>query len=196
MKRLSQSVIALVAFFSVIVVFQNCAGYEPMTNPLYEKAQGSSCVGATCSIDLNAVQIKVMTGYGSQITVKKVATMSPGPNCDVTNCFDVAGYCDPGGYTRTKFFYQLTIGTSSTTIEPGVSCDSNGRFSFQVPLYSYSQFTYDNIYPLRVGMKVYDEDTGQWLENPSGLHVQNLSITGRTDATPTPTPTPSPTPAG
>lgn len=181
-STLPQLVFALVLFLTIVVVFQNCAGYQPGENPLYDQSASSTCIGVTCQTDLNAVQIQIMNM--DPINLRKTSDGTvPTETCGISSCFEVAGYCDTAGYPGSVFFVEapgLFAQTRTTA-----SCTANGRFKITVAV--PSTFKYANLYPLSVWMHVID-DHGVEHANPTGVHRKVIGLTGRIDPTPTPTP--------
>jgi hypothetical protein len=158
-----------------LIGFQNCGGYQSTANnPLYGTDSASTCSGATCSIDLNSVQIRVENT--KPISVRRPASGVTPTTCDIYTCFDVSGYCDTGGYSDSIFYIELRGTTAGTFAKKstGVQCDSTGRFRILVQL--PSDFDRQAIYTLDVMMYVKDEN-GTMYQNPTGQHKQEITVT-------------------
>jgi hypothetical protein len=167
----------LVTLLSLILfsaaLFQNCGTYEAANNPLFASDQASvdtSCVGLYCAADLNNIQLSIANQ--EPVTVRTVAGGNNG-SCDATNCVDVAGYCDPGGYTKNLIYVEIQ-GPSKLAETPATSCRDNGRFRVLVPM--PAGFVKGAIHTLVVTLRVIDS-TGKTFDNPSGLNRKQISLT-------------------
>jgi hypothetical protein len=159
---------------SMIVVFQNCgSGMEvAASNSVLYNSVSSVCIGVNCQQDLSTAIFKSST---PNIYVDSGTYTTA---CNSANCFDVAGYCETGGYPASMFTYQWTLAgqTPQAEVVSGVSCDSNGRFSIQIHV--PAQFDWSQMHTLRVVMKVIDSGGAQ-LVNPSGAAAFNFVVAGR-----------------
>lgn len=178
MKRFSALVSSMAVAFVLTIIFQNCAGYQSGVNPLTDTPEASECVGVSCKVDLDFVEIQVANA-------QPVGIVKPKGNaqvfCDPTTCVDIAGYCNTAGYPDSKFYYQWKVnnGLIGSKISTSVKCDAMGRFRILVNLPSPSvhTFVYENIYAVEISMSVMDE-YGEY-ENPStGVGSKSVSITG------------------
>jgi hypothetical protein len=166
--------IAFLGFFAGIVIgFQNCGGYQPVENPLYTQDYSSTCTGPSCASDLNSVQIKIANS--TPISIKRPASNVTPVACDLYTCVDVAGYCDPAGYSDSVFYVELrsSNNTGFAKTKTDVKCDGNGRFRILVHL--PSNFDRTALYTLVVTMSVIDA-SGVEEENPTNLHTQEIPL--------------------
>lgn len=172
------SVVALTSFaITLAVVFQNCAGYQAAVNPLTDTPEASACVGVSCAVDLDFVEIQVANTQPVGVT-KPTTTQT---FCDPTTCIDIAGYCNTAGYTDSKFYYQWKLDNAlvGSRVTTSAKCDSNGRFRIlvELPRPTVHQFIYTNIYALELTMVVLDGYAEY--ENPSsGIGSKTVSVTG------------------
>jgi hypothetical protein len=157
----------------MILVFQNCGTTEAGTNYLYESSLTVGCVGLSCEKGLDQVAFK-STVSGIMIDKPEVAQGSD-PTCNSSNCFDVGGFCEDGGYPETVFYYQWFISNASGTTSPlkeirtTARCNENGRFHVRIKIPSGKDRPagfWDRSHRLRLFMKVIDEE-GAELTNPT-----------------------------
>ena len=167
MRQYSQVLAALsllVSAVTLLTVFQNCGSFDlGSTNPLYDSNISSVCLGINCSRDLNTAKIRA--GF-SAYTIENATVVSSGA-CDATQCLDVGGYCETGGYPDSIFYYQWLLATASGGTETRTTskCDDNGRFHMQIhvpPGYDWTKINH-----LRIFMKVIDENHGEFT-SPTG----------------------------
>jgi hypothetical protein len=162
---------------TLAVVFQNCGGYQSAVNPLTDTPEASECVGVSCSVDLEFVEIKIANTQPVGV-VKPTTTQE---YCDPTTCVDIAGYCNTAGYTDSKFYYQWKFdnGVVGPRVATSMKCDSNGRFRLliELPRPTVHQFIYENLYAVEITMVVLDGFAEY--ENPSaGVGTQTVTVTG------------------
>lgn len=172
MSRFTQFLATRMPFFTVTTVsavilvtfFQNCGSYEiGSSNPLYDSNLSSSCLGINCERDLNTAKIRA--GF-SAYTIER-ATVVNSAICDASQCIDIGGYCETGGYPNSVFYVQWLLAGASggTETRTTSNCDSNGRFHVQIhvpPGYNWLLINH-----LRVYMKVIDEKNLEF-SSPSG----------------------------
>ena len=163
-KVMSLFVVALSAS-SLLFGFQNCGTMEAGLNPLYSGDDPLGCIGVNCERDLNSAGFKSSV---SGVMLDNRTATSSAAICDNTTCFDVAGFCEAGGYPSSVFYYQWFIGGTAAVGEVRTTskCDENGRFQVLVKV-PFASFNWTQTHRLRLFMKVVDE-YGAELMNPTG----------------------------
>lgn len=153
------------------LAYQNCGAPTSSTvGALYGQSIAPECLGVTCGVDIESVQI--LLGNAEPIQVIK-PTGAASTSCDNTNCFDVAGYCDSGGFPGTAIYIALDGPTGFAERRTTAVCDANGRFRIQVQL--PANYNYDSLHMLKVTLRVIDED-GK-IYNPNGsLYKKEITI--------------------
>lgn len=171
LRRVTQLLVFLFASSVVAVGFQNCGTYEPMENPLYSDNLGSVCIGLGCTQDREMIEL--VSGNGNVMGIPKPA--SAPANCDgnVSKCFDLGGFCESGGYSRTQIFLQLEGPTPVSEYATPASCDSLGRFQLRVEL--PNNYDYNQTYQLRVTLRGIDAN-GTFVDNPRTIHQQLITL--------------------
>lgn len=178
MKRTAGMTAALFGVLILAMVFQNCAGYQAGYNPLTDGEELASCIGSSCSTDLDFVEIRVANTMPVGLLKPSGVVNS---DCNASNCIDLAGYCNTAGYPGSLFYYQWKLNNAAITARTAanVGCDSMGRFRVRVMIPPASQhaFDYAGMYSLDVMMTVID-DEGVEVESPSGIATKNVPVTG------------------
>jgi hypothetical protein len=170
LKKTASSLTLAFIGFSIALVFQNCGGMEAAYNPLYDSSLTAGCMGIACAEDVNFVGFR--STVSGVVLDPKQATSSD-TACDNSTCFDLGGYCETGGFSMSRFYYQWTLAgqASDQPIATPVSCDDNGRFQVQIKIPSIARFDYSQTHSLRLYMKIVDDDgieqaqpndTAQW----------------------------------
>ncbi|HRK07344.1 MAG TPA: hypothetical protein PLZ57_06210 [Pseudobdellovibrionaceae bacterium] len=120
----------------LVFAFQNCGGYQAMTNPLYDREILASCLGPSCGRDANYIMIFVANNDPISVPTKTAPE---------TNTIDLGGYCDTGGFPDSAIYLEVKQG--ATTIVPmfrsTAKCDELGRFKAQVTLPSSGAAAYN-----------------------------------------------------
>lgn len=157
---------------TMLAVFQNCGSFDLSTNnPLFEQNMSSSCLGINCAMDLNMAVIR----SGNTSVLIDVPTGSA--DCDSSNCVDVGGFCETGGYAKSVFIYewQITDQPNGAPERSTVACDDNGRFQLQVrvpPNYDYTKINHLHVY-----MLVTDEKGREQLAPTGGTSLKFILST-------------------
>jgi hypothetical protein len=138
--------------------FQNCGTYSPAESDA-DLSSIKACTGSECLISEEGILIEVRT------TNMKM---------DSSRNFDVAGFCDPGGYENNRLAYSVNNGGTVVVPEQiaGAQCDELGRFHFvastpNVPAVGQS-------YSVNIRLQAYDGT--QWIDNPLGGNSQTAYV--------------------
>lgn len=175
-RKASLPALITIVFFSgmLLFVFQNCgAGGEGFAS-IQSSEVPDVCTGSTCERDINTAIMRVgVTGI-----LLDNGTYTPA--CNSANCFDLAGYCETGGYSGSVFVYQWTLagGTPQNEVRTTEACDDNGRFHLQVHVPNGFTWSTTTHHTLKLTMKVFDE-TGAESVNPSGAGSWTYSVYAR-----------------
>ena len=134
-----------------------------MTNPLYDRTTLASCLGPTCSQDLNYLQMFIANQDPVLITRS------------TERAIDIAGYCDTAGYPSSKIYVEVRNGTTSV-VPPYLSssqCDSNGRFRVLVELPAI--YNYDLAHSIVLTIRAVDSKGAEY-DHPTGINRRELSL--------------------
>lgn len=182
-RRLALRLTTFFVFGLVIATgFQNCAGYEAANNPLFD-ASSVVCIGLACGV--NAELIGVSIASEGMIYVRTPNAQPAFGDCSSTtnslynadsNCFDVTGYCEAGGFEGSQIWAELKGSTPVTAYNTGTTCE-NGRYRFLFKL--PAGYNYGAISTLRVTIFGIDSNQAQ-ISNPSGANWQEVGISGYT----------------
>jgi hypothetical protein len=182
MRRVTLRLIAFLTLgFVTALGFQNCAGYEAANNPLF-LATEAVCIGLSCGQNPDLIGININSD--GMIYVR---TPSGTPTaCDDTNgtaynadslCFDVAGFCEAGGYPDNRIYVSLMGGTvNQPEYQTDAKCvDGRYRFLYRLP----NGYDYANMHRLRVRIVGVDSNLNE-VANPSGGNYQEVGISSYT----------------
>lgn len=157
------SFLGLLTLLVLVPGFQNCGSFDlGSSNPLYDSGLASLCLGINCGRDVNTVRIR--PGFSSYTLERTTAVTAV---CDATQCIDVGGYCETGGFPNSVFYTQWLLAGAPGGAETRTTaiCDENGRYHIQVHVpagYNWSQINH-----LRIYMKVIDEKNAEFT-SPTG----------------------------
>lgn len=167
LQKFFSSIILALTGMSLVFVFQNCGSMEVGSNPLYGSSLGIGCIGVTCDKNINYANFK-STVSGVMIDKPANPAAVNYSVCDNTTCFDLAGFCETGGYPGSVFFYQWLIGGTAPDAEvrTAATCDENGRFHVLVKVPA-GKMNWDVSHRLLLYMKVIDDD-GTEIRNETG----------------------------
>ena len=165
--------------------FQNCAGYEAANNPLFD-ASSVVCIGLACGENPELIGISVAAE--GMIYVRTPSAQPGVTDCSGTdgtqynadsNCFDVSGYCENGGFPGSEIWAELRGGSKQkAAYRTTARCeDGRYRFRFELP----QGYDYANLHSLRVTIYGIDSNLNQ-ISNPSGNNWQEVGISGYTQA--------------
>ena len=154
LRRLIQTMLGVSMLFVGRLSFQHCTVYEATYNPLFDRDEPSLCYGVACTMDLSAAEIDVSRMPNpTQITTLPQGSTQPS-FCEPSTCFDVAGYCDTGGYPNTAFYHQFAdqngVITRSWTKVDGAFCDGTGRFYFRAVVPMGFQYEYESTLSIKM----------------------------------------------
>lgn len=162
----------MTAFLAGVLVFafQNCGGYQALTNPLFDRQILASCLGPSCGRDANYIMIFVANN--DPISV-------PSKTAPDTNTIDLGGYCDAGGFPDSAIYIEVKQG--ATTVVPmyrtSAKCDELGRFRAQVTLPSSgTAYNYALAGEVVVIMRAVDESFVEH-DHPFENNIRRLAIT-------------------
>ncbi len=165
--RFLQSVFTLLVAVSITILFQNCDSTPPDNNDEEsiippDEEEKEKCVGLRC-------------GQTAESLMVSIANDEPEFLLPSDTAFDVAGFCDNGGFPANKLTYSLEgpTGVAATSISNG--CDEIGRFRIRVDL--PSGYNYSTIHTLVVSLVGIDA-AGREHPNPLGLHRRELDVRG------------------
>ncbi len=167
-KRFVQSSLTCLVVASMTFLFQNCDS-TPAENGNDEEEsvippeENPRCVGLQCGLTAESLMISIANSEPEYLLRTDAA-------------FDVAGFCDNGGYPTNRLTFSLDgpTGVAATTIVNG--CDEIGRFRIRVNLPSGYDYVARHI--LVVTLKGVDS-AGREYPNPLGLHRRELDVVGR-----------------
>ncbi len=178
MKRFSFLVSIFAISLSLAVVFQNCGTYQTGINPLTDDREEAECIGVSCKLDLEFVELVVANAQ--PIGIKKPTTTPK--FCDPSTCFDLAGYCNTAGYKQSYIYYQWRLNNSliGQRITTGLGCDSMGRFRIlvQIPPPQSHTFNYGDLYSVEVSMTVVDENDVEQGNPTAGVSTKLVPVVG------------------
>lgn len=176
MKRTATIAFALFGALILAVIFQNCGGYQAGYNPLTDGQELPSCLGSSCTSDLDFIEIRVANTM--PVGLLRPTTQDATVGCTASTCVDIAGYCNTAGYPSSTFYYQWKLNNAAVTARTAthLTCDGMGRFRIRVPI-PPGTFDYSGLYSIDVSMTVIDED-GIELESPSGIATKSVPVTG------------------
>ncbi len=172
--RVISTISLLLSGSALIIVFQNCGSSESANDPLTTSASTAVCLGVNCTVDITTA------GFSSTVSgilIDRQSTTSNATTCDNTTCFDIGGYCELGGYTKSQFVYQWILGSGTTlpVVSTTYSCDSNGRYRVLIKI-PYSQYNWGITNQVKVTMQVLDP-SGNVLTNPNGTTSFTYTVT-------------------
>jgi hypothetical protein len=176
LARLIQMTLGMLMLILAVGSYQNCTGYEATYNPLFDRDEPSLCYGVACSMDASTAEIDI-SRMPSPTQISTLPQGSTQPSfCDPSTCFDVAGYCDTGGYPNTAFYHQFAdhngVITRSWSKIDGAYCDGMGRFYFrvQVPM----GFAYEYESSLTIKMSLIDSNKQEVEAN--GKSIKTIKV--------------------
>lgn len=147
----------------VLALFQNCGTYEPIANPLYDSTLASTCVGTSCTQDINYLAIRV-TNSDPILIVRNTET-----------AIDLSGYCDTAGYPDSRIYAEMKSGATSVVASylTTSKCDANGRFRVLFPL--PNGYNYTLAYSIVLTFRAVDS-AGKEYDHPTGVNRREIAV--------------------
>lgn len=137
LRRTRPVTFLLVLTMMTVVIFQNCSGYQPAldinqdeyASLIAEDCDTKPCFNTTPSANMMRISIENhMYNRGTEVLLS-INTQQ------VLQPFDVAGFCDSGGFASTRIYYSFQKANAAPVWwSTGGGCDSMGRYRIYVPL--------------------------------------------------------------
>jgi hypothetical protein len=193
LKQVSLIVCLLTVSISIAMIFQNCSNYTPDNSTLQASSLPTptpACNGYICTENPQGLFLGLGNGIAQINIVEPSPSPSPVPDpppctatsTNMTSCFDVAGYCDPGAFPSTQITITLENGSYQTGIdgfpETGTTatCDQNGRFRVLVNLPPNYQYNMQHILIIKMyGLDPINSPNARF-DNPNQGNIITIPI--------------------
>lgn len=172
--RRTRTLLILISLMPLaLFAFQNCSGYQAASSASDSgsASSASACVGSSCALLPQNIQLQIANHDFISLKNPSTGTVYSWES-SATQQFDVAGYCDDGGYPGNRIYVELDGSTGFSATATQVTCDADGRFRLLVQVPSNYDYT---VHTLKVWMVGLDSN-GNEIQNPISSNLSQIQV--------------------